>query len=347
MKLNFCTLFNSGYLSRGLVLYESLLECCPDFHLYVFAFDDICFDYLSKKNLKNLTVISLKEFEDEELLRIKPTRTIGEYCWTCTASTIRYAILKYNLEQCTYIDADMYFYTNPKVLIDEMGDNSVLITEHRYTKEYDQTLISGKYCVQFMTFFNNEKGMKVLERWRNDCINWCYARVEDGKFGDQKYLDTWTKEFEGVHELKHLGGAVAPWNMQQYDFRNENNKLVLFEKVSNKKVDLVFFHFHALKLFADNIVCYTSETYKMDNSARELIFKPYTKKIILMGNKLMNELPNVNFHAISGNSPIKPMGAWDKIRYFLYRVKSDYKNLFEKRLYRMSKYYHFNYLDLK
>ena len=56
--LNFVTLFNSNYLSRGLVMYQSLLKHCPHFHLYVIAFDDITFDYLQKNPHKNLTAIS-------------------------------------------------------------------------------------------------------------------------------------------------------------------------------------------------------------------------------------------------------------------------------------------------
>ena len=91
-KLNFCTLFNSTYLSRGLVMYDSLLKNCDDFHLYVFAFDDKTNEYLRSQELKNVTVISLSEFEDPDLLRVKPTRTAGEYCWTSTSSTILYCI---------------------------------------------------------------------------------------------------------------------------------------------------------------------------------------------------------------------------------------------------------------
>src|SRR4051812_18081280 len=88
MKLNFCTLFNSSYLSRGVVMYESLQKYCSDFHLYVFAFDEVSCNYLRSKNFPSMTVISLREFEDAELLRVKPTRSAGEYCWTCTSSTI-------------------------------------------------------------------------------------------------------------------------------------------------------------------------------------------------------------------------------------------------------------------
>jgi hypothetical protein len=205
---NYCTLFDSNYLTRGLAMYESLKLQTTAFHLYIFAFDDSAYKLLTKLNLEFVTVISLEQFEDEKLLAIKNTRGAGEYCWTCTPSTIKYCIEKFKLDECTYLDADLYFFGDPAILIEEMGDKSILLTEHRYTPAYDQSNTSGIYCVQFMTFKNTSDGMKALNWWRNACIDWCFARFEDGKFGDQKYLDDWTDRFEGVHVLQHLGGAI-------------------------------------------------------------------------------------------------------------------------------------------
>ncbi len=272
---NYCTLFDKNYLTRGLAMYESMKECSNLFHIYIFAFDDESYQLLIELKLDFATIISLEEFEDEKLLAIKDSRSAGEYCWTCTPSIIKYSLEKYQLESCTYLDADLYFFRNPSILIEEMGLKSVLITEHRYTPKYDRSIASGIYCVQFMTFKNDTNGMKILNWWREACIDWCYARSEDGKFGDQKYLDDWISRFNGVHVLRHLGGGVAPWNVQQYDL------------LSNE-FDLIFYHFHNLKIFENNKVDLSE--YDLTNDDIRLLYKPY----IMHLDRITAELKNIN-----------------------------------------------------
>jgi hypothetical protein len=235
---------------------------------------------LKKLNLNHATVITLAQFEDEDLLRVKKERSRGEYCWTSTSSLILYCITTYRLANCTYLDADMYFYQSPKVLFDEIPEAcSVLITEHRYTKRYDQSATSGKYCVQFMYFRNDAKGMKVLNWWRDACIEWCYNRMEDGKFGDQKYLDNWTTQFEGVWELRHLGGGLAPWNCQQYIFKAENNMLVGKEKKTGLIFRPVFYHYHGLRFYKNNAAIFADKYYLISPNVRKHFYYPYLKKI--------------------------------------------------------------------
>lgn len=295
--LYFCTLFDSNYLTRGLATYESLAEVCKDgFRLYVFAFDDRCYAILKQLNLPNLVPIALSEFEDEQLLRIKPTRSRGEYCWTCTSSTILYAIETYKLPHCTYIDADMIFYNHPKVLIDEIPkDCNVLITEHRYTKQYDKSAIAGKYCVQFMYFDNTDNGLHILTWWRHQCLEWCYNRIEDGKFGDQKYLDDWTTRFKGVHVLKHFGGGIAPWNLQQYDFYFDEYwqlasfapKLLKLQKIDSQEVvERIFFHFHGVKLYEGGKVIYAPKMYILNKFFKKHFYEPYIQKLMDWKSKI-------------------------------------------------------------
>lgn len=303
--INFCTLFDSNYLTRGLALYESLSKVCPSFHLYVIAFNDDCFHFLKNSNFENLTPISLKDFEDQELLKIKPTRSGAEYCWTCTPSVVLYCIKQYKLPSCIYVDADMIFYQNPQIILNEIGDKSILITEHRYTKEYDQCELSGIYCVQFLYFKNNVEGLNALNWWRDRCIEWCYARSEDGKFGDQKYLDDWLTRFNGVHVMQHLGGGVAPWNVQQFQCEQKGTSIYLRERRTGIEVPLVFFHFHGLKFFSDNIVSYSGTLYELSDEVKNLIFAPYVKELQRLEKKIQSEGIKFNVNGSRGKSPQK------------------------------------------
>lgn len=236
-------------------MYESLVKTGTSFHLYIFAFDDLSFEILNKLQLKHATVISLKQFEDEKLLQVKPGRTKAEYCWTCTSSTILYVLENFKVESCTYVDADLFFYQDPKILFDEMGNKSILITEHRYPPKFNRINTSGIYCVQFITFLNNNEGLTALRWWRESCIDWCYDRYEDGKFGDQKYLDDWTTRFKGVHVLQHLGGGLASWNVEQWPFVSKKQNLITFkDPKTNNTFEAIFYHFHHVRFYLNNTV---------------------------------------------------------------------------------------------
>jgi hypothetical protein len=327
MKNNFCTLFNSAYLSRGLVLYRSLENTCADFHLYVFAFDEKCELYLKKQNFRKMTVVGLKEFEDPELLRIKQTRSAGEYCWTCTASTILFSIEKFGLDHCTYIDSDMEFYHDPNLLLQEVVDKDVLITDHWYSPKYDQSEESGKYCVQFVFFRNNENGMRVLRDWRNDCNTWCFDRVEDGKFGDQKYLDDWQSKYPNVHVMQNRGGGVAPWNIQQYRLEIVNGKPMVQHKSEQVTRPLVFFHYHGLKFFNNDLVGITTVIYDVQQIWKNKLFFPYVQRLLMAGDEIRKNGGEFNPHGNSGEAPVGNWGVKVWLYYYLASVKESFGNI--------------------
>ena len=229
MKYNFCTLFDKNYLYRGLTLYNSLLKTCPDFHLWILCMDTETHIVLTKLNLKKATLITLKEFEDTELLKIKPTRTNVEYCWTCTPSLPLY-ILKNNpkLETIAYLDADLFFYSNLMPIYEEFANNSILIIKHRYaSKHLSMQKTSGIYNVSMVIWKNDKTGLSCLKEWRKQCLNWCFAKYDDDKFGDQLYLNNWPQKFKKVHILQHKGSNLAPWNIARYTIKQVQDKIYI------------------------------------------------------------------------------------------------------------------------
>jgi len=269
---SYCTLFDAYYLTRGLALYRSLEASGEDFELIIYCFDARAHELLLALKLERARLVTLEEFETPALLSIKSSRTRGEYCWTCTPHVIRDALDRFRLSEVTYLDADLFFFKKAELLLEEFrsSDGSVLLTEHRYTPKYDQTRTSGVYCVQFVTFKNDSRGLRALEWWQERCIEWCYARIEDGKFGDQKYLDDWTSRFEGVHVLRHLGGGVAPWNVQQYQVS------------AGPQVDaapVVFYHFHRLGWYGVGDFSLCQGGYLLSDEVRRFIYEPYLRSL--------------------------------------------------------------------
>lgn len=320
---NFCTLFDSNYLSRGIACYRSLKKHCGEFHLYIFAFDDKSYSVLMKMSLPDVTVIPLNQFEDPELLKVKPSRTIAEYCWTSTSSTILYVLENYKVDNCTYIDADIFFYASPKILFDEMGDKSILITEHRYSPQYNKELKAGKYCVQFVTFKKDERGLKALRWWRDRCIEWCYNRFEDGKFGDQLYLDDWTTRFEGVNVLQHNGGGIAAWNVQQYDFKRAEEKIIGVQN-DGKEFEVIFYHFHYLRFYKDDSVELGRRI--LSEKVKNIFYKPYIQYL----DSVKAEIIKID-NSFDSNGPSASPLNWKTPLLFVYRKLLGTYNIYNKQ----------------
>lgn len=290
--LYFCTLYHSNYAAKGLTLYRSLEKTCTEFHLFVFAFDEDTVIMLKKMALTRLTVITLEEFEDPELLRVKPTRSVGEYCWTCTASTILYCLNHFNIDHCTYLDSDLFFYQGPQVMIDEMGDNDILITPHWFSPDHDNSDEVGKYCVQFVTARNNSNALSILKQWRSECLEWCYGHNEDGKFGDQKYLDKWPEVHTGVCVSKNQGGGIAPWNMERYSLLSKSGLLFATERNQSSIFPVVFCHYHFIypssKAF---LYKFSYDTYAIEKNCAQSAFIPYCREL----KKSYKELKRLGF----------------------------------------------------
>src|SRR4051794_31878328 len=122
MHREFCTLFDSNYLFKAVAMHESLLRHCPDFTLTAFCFDERAQRTIDALELPSLRTVSLAELEaaDPELHSTKTDRTAVEYCWTATpALPLHMFRTRPEIDEVTYLDADLMFFADPEALFDE------------------------------------------------------------------------------------------------------------------------------------------------------------------------------------------------------------------------------------
>lgn len=265
---HFVTLFDFNFLPQGLALHASLERHLKgSFKLWILCLDDQVFDCLILLGLFNISLLRLSQLEKSALLIAKTNRTLREYCWTLTPFAPFFVFdADKTVQRVTYLDADTWFLKNPSKIFSELelSHKSVLITDHAYAFEYDQSQTSGKYCVQFMTFLRSD-GEPVRAWWEERCLEWCHARYEDGKFGDQKYLEKFPELFpDRVHVAKGLDNFMAPWNATRFSLKNA-----------------VLWHFHGLrtvKLFGIVRVYYGD--YFLPPEILNEVYTPYLQDII-------------------------------------------------------------------
>lgn len=266
----FVTLFDRNYVHHGFALYRSLVRHFNGaFCLHVICMDDHAFQAIGQLGLENFIPIALADIETEELKTAKASRTRGEYCWTLTPFTFDFVFNRdTQIKQVTYLDSDLWLRDSCGEIFTEFSDSTkqVLITKHAYHPDYDQTETSGKFCVQFLTF-KRHGSIAVRRRWQQQCLDWCYSRTEEGKFGDQKYLDEWPRLFpELVHVLKAESLVMGPWNAKRFPYS-----------------DAAAWHFHGVRVRLDASgapVAAMSDFYEIPQPTKNYVYNPYVAEIL-------------------------------------------------------------------
>lgn len=243
---HFCTLFDSNYLLRGLTLFRSLERCMGEFRLYALALDEECLAALRTIRSTRLVPVALPDVEAATpgLLQAKANRSVVEYYFTLSP-VLPLHILEHwqDVDLITYLDADLFFFASPEPIFEELGTNSILITEHRFPAALRAKEVFGQYNVQYQTFRRDDEGLACLRRWRAQCLEWCYDRLEAGRFADQKYLEEWPVRYPHLVVSRLPGAGVAPWNWSTHEMQ------ITPEGITVMNEPLIFYHFHALKIF--------------------------------------------------------------------------------------------------
>lgn len=261
--LNICTLFDKNYISKGMALIESLIEVTNyDFEIHILAIDEETFNFLKNRPKIKVYWLQQMEVEHHELQQAKtlPATLYGtqrdNYIW-CLCPWFTNFILKSLLpeEILIYCDSDIFFYKNPILILEKMGEKPMAIHTHRFSCSFanyisDPKQLTGFFNVGVFAIKNNPMGMEITERWKYLCFNNTDPfHTRWGACGDQGFLTQIYIEYKDnicVFDTEGLS-HIAPWTEFPTEFKD--NDIVIFK---GNTEPLMFSHFSHFKYDLQN-----------------------------------------------------------------------------------------------
>ena len=288
----FCTISTSSHLFKCFALADSLAPY--NGHLNILLVDDKEKSFALPKNVK---VYNIGELHDTLAKQISTKYSNKPDClrWSLKSVFLKY-LLNFS-EKVIYIDNDIYFFTDPNFLFDQLDQNNILLTPHHYPRnpEENQQWLEANFKVGLFNagFIGvNNKAIETLTWWAKACLYRCEKNNWRGLFDDQKYLDLVPIIEPKTKILEHKGCNVAEWN-RGVCVQKETDEGVII----NNKYPLVFYHFNNYSLNLLSPSGFLASTYlkalqqhNIKLSYEDLIYPiPLTDQLKLFIWKLLNK----------------------------------------------------------
>jgi hypothetical protein len=266
--------------------------------------DQESYETINNLKLLNIEVITNLQLEKQipDLINAKSNRTKVEYYYTCSPAICSYVFSVFpNVDMLTYLDADLYFFSSPNLIFSEIGDASIAVIEHNFNWITKSNIKYGRFNVGWISFRRDSQGLRCLEEWQSNCLDWCYQKLFQNKYADQKYLDYWPEKYDNLKIIKQKGANLAIWNIGNYNIKKSGDKIF----VNNDQ--LVFYHFANLKQLAPNtyttglsrVMVFTTKIIKYDiyypylYSLKKFQIKPFVSKMDIHLSPISNTIKHL------------------------------------------------------
>jgi len=280
-----CTVSDINYLTKGLVLYESLIRHTDDIVLHYLCIDNESYVELKKHECDSLIIYNVDSFtnNDPKLKNLRDNE-YKYFCWSL-ASYFLSKLLINDIKEVTYIDSDIYLHTSFDMILNEIGDREIGMFRHRQFP-LSSTRPEGLYNVGIVHFKDIDIGKGLCDWWANSVLN--KRHPEYATCGDQKYLEYFTTVCtpEQIYIDKNIGHG-APWHWQTLELLG-NNKI----KFEGEEQELVFTHFSQFVDNGDSYIpstmhhIYTPLTEYNNNKELKAIYDEYHYELVKIKEKI-------------------------------------------------------------
>ena len=277
----YVTYFDQRYLSRAIAMLRSLRRNDPDAEIFALCFDQTTHDIIADLDGGIVNVVAPKDIlEFEPALADCSDRGLQAFYATHKPVLPLYVLKKRpTLRAIAHIDADTYFFSPVAPLFEEIGNASIALSPHRFSKIHNDLQRYGRFNAGFIYWRNDEAGLRCLTEYRDDCLRWCGPEVEqDGRFMNQGYLTAWPQRYPSVHVIGHPGANLSWWNVADHSLAGSAPHGLPAITVDGEP--LVFFHFSYVALDSNGIWRTLWREFGNNlNLALEAIYAPYLRQI--------------------------------------------------------------------
>ncbi len=280
---NYVTVADKAYLPRLKVLHASMLRHCQPFTLHVLPWDDDVFAWAMMTPSVQHHLSMARWWQTCDLPGLP--RTLHERMWSARSDLTATLLDRSDVNECPpvdsvcQLDADLMFFSSPEQAFAdvERAGATAGVMPHYFASAADGLpgiteethLKYGRYNSGFVFV----RDAALARRWADQTREWCYFRLEDGKFADQPYLNDFPT-FGAVEFPPWV--APGPWTSKVYAGENYD----MDSHVGFANEDLIAWHFSSLKMNPDGtVVQYANAEYALSEETIRSVYLPYVAEL--------------------------------------------------------------------
>ena len=300
-----CTYLDLQYLDKGIALFDSLREAPGDFHLRVVCFDDLSYRRRSRARRPAARGGPRRRARARRSRAARDPHPALPGGVHVDRDALRDPLLpRPRRARRDHLHRRGYAASTPRPSprSTRSGDGSVLITPASSSPQhYSRGLVrrTGLYVVQFMTFRSDEDGRAALEWWRERCIEWCFARYEDGQDGRPEVPRRLAARGSEAFASSAIPACSGPGASSRARSREGEDGVTVDGE------PLIFFHFMGLRRYADGTYRPAAGRFRITTEQRRWIYDPYVERLAELRAARSRRSPRTTRSAIEQHEPLR------------------------------------------
>lgn len=282
MKIAF-TICSNNYLAQAFTLGDSLLQSNPDY-TFLIGLCDQRNEQVDYSTISKYPIVDVQQIGIDSLDDMASRYNIIELNTSVKPFFFKYLLNTYaHADRVLYIDPDIYVYDSFKLIDDAFDEFAFQLTPHILSpipldgKHPGENffLKYGIYNLGFLGLKRTPEVMDFLNWWADRLVLFCYKRVKDGLFVDQKWIDFVPVYWKDVKIWDHPGMNMAYWNFHERSLTQRGDQYWV-----NQSSPLIFFHFSSIKANQPNIERSQGRVTFEDSPELHALYLSYCDKVL-------------------------------------------------------------------